>query len=95
MTYQFDFSWLIQYLPLLWRGMLTLQITIIAVVCSTIVGLIAGQMRMSRNLLLRRAATWARIQNSLRENKHMAEAAEISNASMRAAVKACAVGARQ
>ncbi len=53
-AYSFDFTWLPESLPLLWRAaFLTIQILVWSAVLSLALGLFTGQMLMSRNRLLR------------------------------------------
>jgi len=52
--YQLDFGWLVESLPRLFDGaVLSLKIMAITAVASFAIGLVAGQMRMSRSPLLR------------------------------------------
>jgi glutamine transport system permease protein len=53
-TYQLDFSWLPENMPRLLEGAgLSLKLMLFTAVASFAVGLVAGQLRMSRNPLLR------------------------------------------
>ena len=52
--YSFDFSWLPDAMPILWRAaFLTIQILLWSSVLSLMIGLVAGQMLMSRHVFLR------------------------------------------
>ena len=52
--YTFDFSWIPESLPMLWRAaFLTMQILIWSAVLSLAIGLITGQMLMSRHAFIR------------------------------------------
>jgi His/Glu/Gln/Arg/opine family amino acid ABC transporter permease subunit len=53
-TYALDFAWLPAYFPLLLQGaLLSVELMLATACASFIVGLIAGQMRMSKNPLIR------------------------------------------
>jgi ABC-type amino acid transport system permease subunit len=57
-TYDFDFSWVGENLPRLLDGaLLSLKLAIVTALASFVVGLIAGQMRMSPVAPLRWIAT--------------------------------------
>ena len=57
-TYHLDFSWLGENLPRLIGGAaLSLKLMLFTAVASFVIGLIAGQMRMAKNPLLRFLAT--------------------------------------
>lgn len=52
--YSFDFGWLPDAMPIMWRAaFLTVQILLWSAVLSLMIGLVAGQMLMSRHVFLR------------------------------------------